>query len=173
MQNHSIGYDFCLQERLKAIQVLIHDIDNDRRRSETNLNNLYRLQEKYGTDEKSNSAQHKMRSQYKICMNDAAQEENVLRQALSNILEIRNIRNERRIQVSDFHSIYSIRLVESYFYCVGKECRQQGDHPPWCTDENVTNFGANIATVCEQAGRKDAAIMRCHTRRQYLRGQTR
>lgn len=91
-----------MQERLKAIQVLIHDIDNDRRRSETNLNNLYRLQEKYGSDEKSNSAQHKLRSQYKICMNDAAQEENVLRQALGNILEIRNIRNERRIQVSDY-----------------------------------------------------------------------
>lgn len=89
----------CLQERLKAIQVLIHDIDNERRRNETNLNNLYRLQEKYGSDEKSNSAQHKLRSQYKICMNDAVQEENVLRQALGKILEIRNIRNERRIQV--------------------------------------------------------------------------
>lgn len=96
----------CLQERLKAIQVLIHDIDNERRRNETNLNNLYRLQEKYGSDEKSNSAQHKLRSQYKICMNDAVQEENVLRQALANILEIRNIRNERRIQVNfDVHFI--------------------------------------------------------------------
>lgn len=84
---------------MKGIQGLIHDIDNERRRSETNLNNLYRLQEKYGPDEKSNSAQHKLRSQYKICMNDAVQEENVLRQALAKILEIRNIRNERRIQV--------------------------------------------------------------------------
>lgn len=103
-----------MQERLKAIQVLIHDIDNERRRNETNLNNLYRLQEKYGPDEtKSNSAQHKLRSQYKICMNDAVQEENVLRQALAKILEIRNIRNERRIQVNRLKTFYSIR-VESH-----------------------------------------------------------
>lgn len=106
-----------LQERLKAIQVLIHDIDNERRRSETNLNNLYRLQEKYGSDEKSNSAQHKMRSQYKICMNDAGQEENVLRQALAKILEIRNIRNERRIQVKFSTYLRFIQLFRLHGVC--------------------------------------------------------
>lgn len=103
----------CLQERLKAIQMLIHDIDNERRRNETNLNNLYRLQEKYGSDEKSNSAQHKLRSQYKICMNDAVQEESVLRQALAKILEIRTIRNERRIQVIAF--FISFNLFRMHF----------------------------------------------------------
>lgn len=87
------------QERFKAIQGLIHDIDNERRRNESNLNNLNRLQEKCGTDEKSNSAQHKLRSLLKTSMNDATQEENLIRQALSKITEIRNIRNERRIQV--------------------------------------------------------------------------
>lgn len=87
------------QERLTAIQGLIHAIDNERRRNENNLNNLNRLQEKYGSDEKSNSAQHKLRSQYKTCMNDAIQEESLIRDALAKIQEIRNVRNERRIQV--------------------------------------------------------------------------
>lgn len=84
---------------MKAIQGLIHDIDNERRRNESSLSNLTRLKEKYGSDEKSNSAQHKLRNQYKACMNDAIQEENKIRDALAKILEIRNIRNERRIQV--------------------------------------------------------------------------
>lgn len=85
---------------MTAIQGLIHAIDNERRRNENNLNNLNRLQEKYGSDEKSNSAQHKLRSQYKTCMNDAIQEESLIRDALAKIQEIRNIRNERRIQVT-------------------------------------------------------------------------
>lgn len=77
---------------------MVHAIDNERRRNENNMNNLVRLQEKYGSDEKSNSS--KLRNQYKICMNDAVQEENLIREALDKILEIRNIRNERRIQVN-------------------------------------------------------------------------
>lgn len=85
---------------MKAIQGSIHAIDNERRRNENNLNNLNRLRDKYGADEKSNSAQHKLRNQYKTCMNDALQEENLIRDALAKILEIRNVRNERRIQVS-------------------------------------------------------------------------
>lgn len=84
---------------MTAIQGHIHAIDSERRRNENNLNNLTRLQDKYGLDEKSNSAQHKLRSQYKLCMNDAIQEENLIRDALAKIQEIRNIRNERRIQV--------------------------------------------------------------------------
>lgn len=86
---------------MTAIQGLIHAIDNERRRNETNLNNLTRLQDKYGPDERSNSAQHKLRNQYKTCMSDAIQEENLIRDALTKIQEIRNIRNERRIQVEN------------------------------------------------------------------------
>lgn len=89
-----------LQDRLRAIQELIHEIDNERRRNETNLNNLHRIQEKHNSDEKSNSYQHKYKNLLKTCMNDAAQEENKIRQALAKITEVRNIRNERRIQVS-------------------------------------------------------------------------
>lgn len=85
---------------MRAIQGSIHAIDYERRRNENNLNNLNRLRDKYGADEKSNSALHKLRNQYKICMNDALQEENLIRDALAKVLEIRNVRNERRIQVS-------------------------------------------------------------------------
>lgn len=60
---------------------------------------MNRLKDKYHADERSSSAQHKLKSIYKTCLNDATQEENVLRNALNKISEIRNIRNERRIQV--------------------------------------------------------------------------
>lgn len=86
---------------MKAIQGLIHTIDNERRRNESNLNNLNRLKDKYHTaSERSSSAQHKLKSQYKSCLSDATQEEAIIRNALSKISEIRNIRNERRIQVN-------------------------------------------------------------------------
>lgn len=93
---------------MTEIQGLIHAIDNERRRNETNLGNLSRMQEKYGEDEKY-SAQHKLRSQYKTCMNDAIQEESLLRDALAKIQEIRNIRNERRIQARNAGNKETIR----------------------------------------------------------------
>lgn len=97
---------------MKAIQGCIHGIDNERRRNENNLNSLSRLLDKYGSDEKS-SAQHKLRNQYKTCMNDAVQEENLIRDALAKILEIRNIRNERRIQVSDSNKTISEQICNN------------------------------------------------------------
>lgn len=97
-----------IKERLTEIQGLIHGIDNERRRNETNLNNLNRLQDKYGSDEKY-SAQHKLRNQYKTCMNDAIQEESLIRDALAKIQEIRNIRNERRIQARNAGNKETIR----------------------------------------------------------------
>lgn len=77
---------------------MIHDIDNERRRGETNMSNLNRLMEKYKADDKS--VQHKLKAAYKTCLNDASQEESIIREALDKIIDIRNIRNERRIQVS-------------------------------------------------------------------------
>lgn len=111
---------------MKAIQGLIHEIDNERRRNETNFNNLNRLQEKYGSDEKSNSNsyQHKMRNLLKTCMNDATQEENKIRQALTKITEIRNIRNERRIQVRIsflFRNLYEMNKIYFMFNFVRQE----------------------------------------------------
>lgn len=62
------------------------------------MNSIFRAQEKLSHEERQ-TPQHKLKTLYKMGMNDAAQEENLLRQALSKIQEIRNIRNERRIQV--------------------------------------------------------------------------
>lgn len=73
---------------------------------------LNRLMEKYKSDEKLPSAQQKLRAAYKTSMNDAAQEESIIREALDKILEIRNIRNERRIQVILLSFLY-IRLSQN------------------------------------------------------------
>lgn len=88
---------------------MIHDIDNERRRNENNLNNLNRLQERYNSEERSSSQQYKLKSLYKTCLNDATQEENILRNALAKISEIRNIRNERRIQARNAGNKETIR----------------------------------------------------------------
>lgn len=50
-----------------------------------------------------------MKTWYKIGISDAAQEENLIRQALSKIKEIRNIRNEHRIQARNAGNKETIR----------------------------------------------------------------
>lgn len=50
-----------------------------------------------------------MKTWYKIGMNDAAQEESLIRQALGKIQEIRNIRNEHRIQARNAGNKETIR----------------------------------------------------------------
>lgn len=47
-------------------------------------------------------------------MNDAAQEDSLLREALDRIIEIRNIRNERRIQVN-LVCLFSNFAITRYF----------------------------------------------------------
>ncbi|XP_073847751.1 SAGA-associated factor 29 [Musca autumnalis] len=91
-----------IQERLKDIQRLIHQIDDERRRSETNINGLTRAQQ-------SNMPVQKMKSLYKACLQDAAVEEDTIRKALEKIHEIRNIRNERRIQARNAGNKEAIR----------------------------------------------------------------
>lgn len=87
------------QERLRSLQGLIHDIDNERRRIEPNLGQLFRAKEKLAYDDKP-STQQQLKRLYKLGISDAAQEEQHIRQALSKIHEIRVIRNECRIQAS-------------------------------------------------------------------------
>lgn len=97
------------------MQGLIHDIDNERRRNEQNLNNIFRTQEKLSHDERSATLQQKMKMLYKTGMHDAAQEENFIRQALGKIQEIRTIRNDRRMQVTrKFIKFPSICITASY-----------------------------------------------------------
>lgn len=101
---------FQVQERLRALQGLIHDIDNERRRNEQNLNSIFRTQEKLSFDTmQQSSLQQKIRTLYKIGLHDASQEENLLRQALAKIQEIRAIRNERRIHARNSGNKETIR----------------------------------------------------------------
>ncbi|KAM7356585.1 SAGA-associated factor 29 [Cochliomyia hominivorax] len=91
-----------IQERLKDIQRLVHKIDDERRRSETNINNLNRAHH-------NNFLIPKIKSLHKICLQDASIEEECIRKALEKIQEIRNIRNERRIQARNAGNKEAIR----------------------------------------------------------------
>ncbi|XP_037820202.1 SAGA-associated factor 29 [Lucilia sericata] len=91
-----------IQERLKDIQRLIHLIDDERRRSEANINSLNRAHH-------SNLPVQKIKSLHKICLQDASIEEESIRKALEKIQEIRNIRNERRIQARNAGNKEAIR----------------------------------------------------------------
>lgn len=91
-----------IQEHLKALQRTIHEIEDERRRCETNLNGIIRAQ-------MSNLPPQKLKSLYKTGLQDATQEEFVIRQALARIQEIRNIRNERRIQARNAGNKEAIR----------------------------------------------------------------
>lgn len=83
---------------MKALQKLIHEINNVRKSSEANINTIIATQEKCNYNDKSTIMQQKLKTVYKNGINDAQQEEALLRQALNKIHEIHNIRNERRIQ---------------------------------------------------------------------------
>lgn len=88
-----------IQERLKNIYNLVHEIDSQRIRSEHNLNNVVKTHEKVTPEDKvSPYYQQKLKNLYNAAVTDAQQEEEILREALSKINEIRTIRNERRIQ---------------------------------------------------------------------------
>ena len=74
-----------IQERLRGIQTLIHDIEEVRKTSEVTINNLK-------INKLSNTANCKQ------AMVESQKEETLIRQALSKIYEIHAIRNESRIQ---------------------------------------------------------------------------
>lgn len=98
-----------VQDRLKTLQSLIHDIEVERKGNEANLSSIIRAQEKFNFDDKTSIPQHKMKSLYKMGLSDAAKEEALIRQALAKIQEIRNIRNERRIQARNAGNKETIR----------------------------------------------------------------
>lgn len=93
-----------VQEKLKTLQSLIHDIDCERKKSETTINNIHK-------NSKSNM-QHKLKSLYKSGLIEAKREEDLLRQALDRIQEIRDIRNELRIQARNAGNKVTLRQGE-------------------------------------------------------------
>jgi len=99
-----------IQERLKNIYNLVHEIESQRVRSEHNLNNIMKTHEKVTPDDKvSPYYQQKLKNLYNAAVTDAQQEEEILRKALSKINEIRTIRNERRIQARQAGNKETIR----------------------------------------------------------------
>ncbi|KAJ8978940.1 hypothetical protein NQ317_003001 [Molorchus minor] len=94
-----------VQERLKSLQQIVHDIEKKRQQSEQGINAL----QKYAQDDKSGQSSQKLRSLYKTSITQAEQEEEVIRKALNQIAEIRNIKNERRIQARIASNKESIR----------------------------------------------------------------
>lgn len=99
-----------IQERLKNIYSLIHEIENQRNRSEHNLNNIMKTHDKVSPDDRvSLYYQQKLKSLYSAAVTDAQQEEDILRKALNKINEIRAIRNERRIQARNAGNKETIR----------------------------------------------------------------
>lgn len=97
-----------VQERLRSLKSLIVEIDAERKRNEPNIVNTIRLA-KMSSDEKSAAVNHKLKALYKTGIQDAIQEENLIRQALAKIQDIRNIRNERRIQARNAGNKETIR----------------------------------------------------------------
>uniref|UniRef100_A0A182N816 SGF29 C-terminal domain-containing protein n=1 Tax=Anopheles dirus TaxID=7168 RepID=A0A182N816_9DIPT len=97
-----------VQERLKALKTLVCEIETERKRNETNINNVIRLNKMAGED-KSPALNHKLKTLYKVGLQDALQEETLIRQALGKIQDIRNIRNERRIQARNAGNKETIR----------------------------------------------------------------
>uniref|UniRef100_A0A182PHC9 SGF29 C-terminal domain-containing protein n=1 Tax=Anopheles epiroticus TaxID=199890 RepID=A0A182PHC9_9DIPT len=97
-----------VQERLKSLKTLVCEIDTERKRNETNINNVMRLT-KMASEDKSPALNHKLKTLYKVGLQDAIQEEALIRQALAKIQDIRNIRNERRIQARNAGNKETIR----------------------------------------------------------------
>uniref|UniRef100_A0A182QPX8 SGF29 C-terminal domain-containing protein n=1 Tax=Anopheles farauti TaxID=69004 RepID=A0A182QPX8_9DIPT len=97
-----------VQERLKTLKSLVCEIETERKRNEPNINNVIRLY-KMASEDKSPALNHKLKTLYKVGLQDALQEETLIRQALAKIQDIRNIRNERRIQARNAGNKETIR----------------------------------------------------------------
>ncbi|KAK6624777.1 hypothetical protein RUM43_003835 [Polyplax serrata] len=99
---------FQVQERLKALYNLVHEIEIERQKNEKNLSCITKLHEKYSSEEKGIPHQQKLKSLY-TAVADAEHEEELLRKALTKVNEIRSIRNERRIQARNAGNKETIR----------------------------------------------------------------
>lgn len=89
-----------IQERLGDISTLVHAIENNRARSENNLEKIEEIQNEVKDDEKNSASvkQRKLKLVYGRAVDDAKEQEALLRDALGNIHEIRKIREERRLK---------------------------------------------------------------------------
>ncbi|XP_071560135.1 SAGA-associated factor 29 [Temnothorax nylanderi] len=99
-----------IQELLKNIYKLVHEIESQRVRSEHNLNNIMKTHEKVTPDDKvSPYYQQKLKNLYNAAVTDTQQEEEILRKALDKINEIRTLRKDLRIQARQAGNKETIR----------------------------------------------------------------
>ncbi|XP_014256613.1 SAGA-associated factor 29 isoform X2 [Cimex lectularius] len=86
-------------DRLRTLNSLLHDIEAERETGEKTLDTISKTQDKITQEGKLTSYnQQKLKNLYHNAIRDATQEEELLRQALTTINEIRTICNERRLQ---------------------------------------------------------------------------
>lgn len=83
-----------VQERLRALHQLIHDIEKKRTQCEQGILTL----QTYTQEDKGGQSSQKLKNLYKTAIAQTELEEEIIRKALQKIAEIRNIKNERRIQ---------------------------------------------------------------------------
>lgn len=98
-----------IQERLKNLYHLVHEIETQRVRSEHNLNNIMKSYEKVTPEDKVSPYYQQKLKALNAAISDSQQEEEILRKALGKINEIRAIRNERRIQARNAGNKETIR----------------------------------------------------------------
>lgn len=84
-----------VQERLRSLQQIVHEIEKKRQQSEAGINALQKFHAGY-EDKMTSQHQSKLKALLKTTLNQAEQEEDAIRKALEKINEIRNIKNERQ-----------------------------------------------------------------------------
>ncbi|KAK4884324.1 hypothetical protein RN001_000595 [Aquatica leii] len=94
-----------VQECLKSLYGLVHEIEEKRQLSENGINAI----NKHNQEERGSFMQTDLKTLYKTAVSQAEQEEELLRKALQKITDIRNIKNERRIQARNAGNKETIR----------------------------------------------------------------
>uniref|UniRef100_A0A4D5R9X3 SAGA-associated factor 29-like protein n=1 Tax=Scolopendra viridis TaxID=118503 RepID=A0A4D5R9X3_SCOVI len=91
-----------IQDKLKELFHLIHQCQEEKNRSEHNLTNIAKTHERMQHEQKlSPYYKTKLKGLYNTAMQDAESEAELLRKALDKIADVRNVRNEKRIQAKN------------------------------------------------------------------------
>ncbi|XP_031553216.1 SAGA-associated factor 29-like [Actinia tenebrosa] len=96
--NSSSSNNTAVPSLLKELHSLVQQIQEERNRSEHNINNIAKTHEKMKTEGKVSSYfKTKLRGLYKTATSDAEAEADIIRKALDKIAIIKALRNDRRI----------------------------------------------------------------------------
>ncbi|XP_039276848.1 SAGA-associated factor 29 [Nilaparvata lugens] len=91
--------DCQVLEKLKSLYKNIHEIEKERNNIENHLNNIMKTHEKVAQEGKvSPYYQQKLKSMYTNAVVSSSSEEEIIRQALSELYELRTICKEKRIE---------------------------------------------------------------------------